>query len=321
MVQRFALPVLLASLATLATTASAADTIASGSASVTGLSYHLIDLDPNDGIAPSITFNDSYVGIAADTGTSANQQFTPAGEWVRAPGDLFTSAPVNWTSSSGNVTGNYNSNSAAISTTLRGADLNAMATGLGGDGYSVTLTAASGMFYGKDEFPDYPGVLIAYNPGQSSFTLSANTALVIDGQWHVNASLDLNQLASGAFLNSIQANAWNAFVVNHVAAGVALQLDNGQDGVFAYNSVQYSQALDGNGPGELFSQRDSEQSDAPFSVQINNASASSANGMLILGAEADYSVSVAVPEPGTWVLMGLGLVGIGVVARRRRDLA
>lgn len=320
MIQRFALPVLLASLATMTSTASAADSIASGSASVTGLSYHLIDLDPTDGVAPSITFNDSYVGIAAVTTAWANNM-APVGEWVRTPGDLFTSAPANLVSSGGNVTGSYNTDSAAISTSLRGAELNAMATRFGEDAYSVTVTAASGMFYGKDEFPDYPGVLIAYNPGQSAFTLSANTALVVDGQWHVNAGLDLNQLTPGAFLDSIQANAWNAYFVNHVAAGVALVLDNGQDDVFAYNSVQLSQTLDGNGPGELFTQRVSDESDAPFSVQINNASAASANGMLILGAEADYSVSVAVPEPGTWALMGLGLVGIGAVARRRRDLA
>lgn len=319
MIQRFALPVLLASLATMTSTASAADAIASGSASVTGLSYHLIDLDPNDGVAPSITFNDSYVGIAAVTSAWANN-IAPVGEWVRTPGDLFTSAPASLVSSGGNVTGSYNTDSAAINTSLRGQELNAMATRFGGDGYSVTVTAASGMFYGKDEFPDYPGVLIAYNPGQSAFTLSANTALVVDGQWHVNAGLDLSQLAPGAFLDSIQANAWNAYFVNHVAAGVALALD-GVDSVFAYNSVQYSQTLDGNGPGKLFTQRDADQSDAPFSVQINNASASSVNGMLVLGAEADYTVSVAVPEPGTWALMGLGLVGIGAVARRGRDLA
>lgn len=321
MVHRFALPVLLASLATLASTASAADTIASGSASVTGLSYHLVDLDPNDGIAPSIIFNDSYVGIAAVTGTGTSQQLTPVSEWVRTPGDLFTSAPAALVSSSGNATGSYNSNSAAISTTLTGANLNAMPTDLGEYGYVKTLTAGSGMLYGKDEYPDYPGVLVPMNPGQSAFTLSANTALVIDGQWHVNAGLDLTQLAPGAFLNSVQANAWSAYFVNHVAAGVALKLDNDQDGVFAYNSIALSQSLDGNGLGELIIQRESDQNDAPFSVQIDNASSASANGMLILGAVADYTVSVAVPEPGTWALMGLGLMGVLVTAGKRRRAA
>lgn len=320
MIHRFALPVLLASLATMASTASAADAIASGSASVTGLSYHLIDLDPTDGIAPSITFNDSYVGIGAFTSPWANN-IAPVGEWVRTPGDLFSSAPASLVSSSGNVTGSYNPDSAAISTTLRGAELDVIATGFGGDGYSVTVTAASGMFYGRDEIPDFPGLWGPLNPGQSAFTLSANTALVVDGQWHVNAGLDLTQLTPGAFLDGIQANAWSSYFFSHVAAGVALMLDNGQDAVLAFNSVEFEQALDGNGPGELFTQRLSDQSDAPFSVQINNASTSSVNGMMVLGAEADYSVSVAVPEPGTWVLMGLGLVGIGAVARRRRDLA
>lgn len=318
MVHRFALPVLLACLAT---TASAADTIASGSASVTGLSYHLVDLDPNDGIAPSITFNDSYVGIGAVNGTGTLQQLSPVSEWVRTPGDLFTSAPAALTSSSGDATGSYNNNSASISTTLTGSSLNTMPTSLGEYGYVTTLTAASGMLFGKDEYPDYPGLLLPMNPGQSAFTLSANTALVIDGQWHVNASLDLNQLTSGAFLNSVQSNAWSAYFVNHVAAGVALQLDNGQDPVYAYNSIGLSQSLDGNGLGELSIQRVSDLNDAPFSVQIDNASTSSANGLLILGAVADYAVSVSVPEPGTWALMGLGLMGIGSVARRRRDLA
>lgn len=308
MIQRLVLPVLFASLAA---TASAADGIvASGSASVTGLSYHLIDLDPTDGIAPSITFTGSYVGVGSVTSTWSDSpwSFVPVGDSVHTPGDLFSSAPASYASSSGNVTGGYSSNSAAINTSLSMTDFNALASAGSEGGYGVILTAASGMFFGRDDHPDYPGVWVPLNPGQSAFTLSANTALVIDGQWHVNANLDLSQVTPGVFLN--------AFVTNHVSAGVALQLDDGKDGVFAYNSIGLQQSLDGNGPGELVIDRMSDAPDSPFSVQINNTSASSVNGALVLGAEADYNVRVSVPEPGTWALMGLGLVATGLVSGR-----
>lgn len=317
MIQRFVLPVLLASLAS---TASAADGIvASGAASVTGLSYHLIDLDPTDGIAPSITFNDSYVGIGAVTGTWINQ-YQVTGESTRTPGDLFTATPANFVSSSGNVTGSYNTDSASINTGLRASDLNAMASSHGTDGYSVSVTAASGMFFGRDELPDYPGVWFPLNPGQSAFTLSANTALVIDGQWHVNTGLDLSQVQPGAFIDSIQANGWSANFVSHSAAGAVLQLD-GMDAVVAWNSHDLRQSLDANGLGEVFTNNENDQADSPFSIQINNTGTSSANGFLALGAAADYTVTVAVPEPGTWALMGLGLVGVLVTAGKRRRAA
>ncbi|KGM40393.1 hypothetical protein JY96_11110 [Aquabacterium sp. NJ1] len=319
MIQRFVLPVLLASLVS---TASAADGIvASGAASVTGLSYHLIDLDPTDGIAPSITFNDSYVGIGVVTSTWTPQS-QATGESTRTPGDLFTATPADFVSSSGNVTGSYNTNSATINSSLRASDLNAMASSYGTDGYTVSVTAASGMFFGRDETPDVPGVWFPFNPGQSAFTLSANTALVIDGQWHVNTGLDLTQVQPGAFIDSIQANGWSANFDSHSSAVVALQLDDGNEGgVFAWNSHDLTQSLDGNGLGELFTNNVNDQADSPFSVQINNTGTSSVNGFLALGATADYKVTVAVPEPGTWALMGLGLVGVLVTAGKRRRAA
>lgn len=322
MFQRFVVSALLASLAA---SASAADLLpVSARASVSGLSYHLVDLDPTDGVTPWIKFNGSYVGAGSFSneglGSVYDRAYTVDGSVNSS--DVFSAAPTNYVSANGLVTASYGPGTAAVSSQLDSNELNRVAgnalvlTGTG-DTYNLETVGVAGMAFGDILAPELPGVPLP-SPTSWAFTLSANTALVIDGQWHVDAHLDLSQVKAGAFLNGVQAT-----VTSFAAAGVMVgDIFNGEKGMdVAFNNVQLSQSIDANGVGALDARWLGEpQTDGSFSVRFDNVGIDAFNGGLIAGGITEHQLLLtpAIPEPATWALMALGLTGLVATQRSRQ---
>ncbi|RTL30333.1 MAG: PEP-CTERM sorting domain-containing protein [Burkholderiales bacterium] len=335
MVQRLALSALLLSLASSVHAADVPSPV-TGSASITGLSYHLVNLDPSDGITPWIQFQSgTYVGLGSLVNTGYD--YLPIGSGSSATtdahttnGDIFTAPGANYVSGSGEVNASYGP--AGTSVTVRvNAD---QYSNLGGVGafdpshaiYNSTLLGASGMAYGSS-FSPLLGVNLPNPMGttDTSFTLSPHTLLVIDGQMQSNAAVDLTTLKSGPLLDGISAGSYTLNVTLMAANGVVLADANGQVVDQFINTATGSQARDQTGVlvnAAAIPPTDASQS--PFSVQFSNDSAEAVKGGLVIGSGVasmtQFSIA-AVPESSTWVLMGLGLLGVAVAARRQERRA
>lgn len=333
MVQRLALSALLLSLASSVHAADVPSPV-TGSASITGLSYHLVNLDPSDGITPWIQFqNGTYVGLGSAVYTGYD--YLPIGSGSSATtdahtstGDIFTAPGANYVSGSGEVNASYGP--AGTSVTMRvNAD---QYSNLGGVGafdpshaiYNSSLLGVSGMAYGSNFYP-LLGVNVPNPTGnETSFTLSPHTLLVIDGQMQSNAAVDLTTLKNGPLLDGISAGSYTLNVTSVAASAVVLTDANGNGVDQALNTAFGYQTRDQTGVVVDAANPPTSASQSPFSVKFSNDSADAVKGGLLIGSGvasmSQFSIT-AVPEFSTWALMGLGLIGVAVAARRQERRA
>lgn len=292
--------------------AAAASYVAEGSATVTGLTYRLIDLDPDDGIAPWVQFNSlSRIEI----GYSVNR-----GEPVVSPvgGGLFSTQNGSLSSPDGSV------------------DVLASNSGL-----SVRTVLSTEAYAPGAEPEQFAGAQLAYWPDDSSvpvqsyaLALSARTALVIEAEATAMATVNTALLSGTAFSQAftedqdvnIEQRAltflsfWSGGFTE-VPDDFALQYGL-VDTVDAYTSVLLSA-----------SDTDTRSMSKTLSVGYYNGGAESVELGLDFAMQSWASTSVftrwtpppvdpgtppAVPEAGTQALMLLGLSGLALAARRRR---
>lgn len=292
------------------------------SASVTGLSYHLIDLDPNDGIAPSIQFHNSYVltGDAKASGTTGvlNDNLVS--------GDLFSSTGGTYQSSSGEVLATYSPASLTGNVQLSSAsvqNLNGTDGGAVGDTARYFWGGGVGTGFGTTTYVDgisAPVPIPMPAVGDSAFTLSAHTALVIDGVAKVSTSVDLTKVASGALLDGIHTGALTADLYSD-AGVMAFVIDaNGNSGDSFQLFSSSAQSLGPAGVLAIEGKPLSDSNETPFSLRIDNTTADLLNSGFLLGVGGQATLNVhvvPVPEPASWAAMALGLVGLFGVARSR----
>ncbi|RZI86680.1 MAG: PEP-CTERM sorting domain-containing protein [Rubrivivax sp.] len=152
-----------------------------------------------------------------------------------------------------------------------------------------------------------------------NYTVSANTRLVLSGTWSFQSSSNLEKVAS---LPASTAGVY-ADVYMNIGWTHALVDLNGT----SWDSVAELEAAEAaaNPTGSAFATSDANggPSSQTLSAAVDNTSATAQRGFLvlnqsILGYVADYSHVSPAPEPGTYALMGLGLVGIAWAARRRQ---
>ena len=227
-------------------------------AALSNVHIQLIDLDPNDGIAPAVTFLSPGTTLVAMTQVDG-------GDWVQT----F-------------ITGN------------QGEPLGPLAAQVGSVSVSSTLLPGN-LFAGAG-----PTVLASATVGdlnaggwgnghaiQSQFTLSANTRLVMTADASVNVS--------GA--EGTAAYAYGQLVLQ--------KLD-----FSSFSIVAIQASLD---PGSSWP-----YIPAPATLQasFDNGTGVSMDGWI--SAIASASVTTAVPEPGSYALMLLGLGLLGHRVRRKR---
>lgn len=302
--------------------------VAQASVTLSGLSFQLIDLTPGDGIAPSLSFQTEGV---IDSWNSVYDEASDS--WLHSgptySNSLLPTTPVNYTTPDGLSTVTSTSTSVTLQSQLPLSQVLPPlsppdGTGTGNYAYQWTET-------GTDLVVGAPFV-----GGYQSFTLGAGTGLVLQGTLSTHITVDSSAVqnemeangyetwhlegsgrSSGSFVMTAKTNA--LFDIDGNYTGQVLQQGNNVylDGArwFWYGSNEDNTMLN-----------QSESQDFEFTVV--NFGDSTLTGVLALQLDVYSNVGVSagrfittIPEPSTYALMGLGLVGIAAVARRRRHTA
>jgi hypothetical protein len=263
--------------------------ITTSSVSVTGLTYHLEDLDPTDDITPSLTPLDTVTLLRLTTTGQPMQEATMTASPFESVSGLQLA------DTQGRTSGQLAQGAITLSSEIRLADLARMTTE-GGDGTSVFFRTAAEA--------DYPGDI------QTSgvWTLSPGTRLVIDGTMQAQAHTDLS-----AALGTSQANGqlWG-----FSSAVLSIWLNN--DSTNANGVVQSLQHVTGGSIQATDGFVPDMQTVQPLHLVFENWDSAPTGVSLQFNVAADSAIQALVPEPGTWALMALGLVGVAAAAGQRR---
>lgn len=276
------------------------------SATLTGLTYKLVDLDPTDGVTPWVRFSTQ---ATLDAGAASSTFNTPVNSFLPSTTQTLSSTDGLSTAAAGP---NQMSSSAALklsnlpfssSPTSSSSSADATTTGV--------IDATTGL-------------------PASAITLSAHTRLVITGTVNLQTTRDFNALQTA--LNASTADHLVIYGDSNSSATISLVINGGTDAevvdsfVLGNPSSSFSGSLYRNAGPIGFSMTDSYASGAsPFSVQVDNTAKSSAlldfyasiGGANSVGVTGVYLSSPAVPEPSTYLLTGLGLAAAGAVASKR----
>lgn len=299
---------------------------ASASAQITGLAYRLVDLNPNDGIAPTITFNNAISTSVNHTNYNVNDGNNSVYDYGAPYTGLLPDTAINTSLKSESATATSQGFTASASASTDEAFAHIDPANRSQESFSVRSDASLSVDPGQfDENLNTP----------ISITLSANTALYITGVANVKGQFDKDAfMAQAASMpGSHDAYIW-AF--DMLGANASLSL-----GTYAYeydaagnviaSTINSSLAQLTNAYGETNFDRA-----RSLDVQFANLTSSDANVMLRIQTSAyanlegslDFRDVIidpippvtppSIPEPSTYLLMGLGLVGVGLARKRAR---
>ena len=305
--------------------------VAQASVTLSGLSFQLIDLTPGDGIAPSLTFQTEGV---IDSWNSVYDEASDS--WLHSgptySNSLLPSTPVNYTSPDGLSTVTSTANSVTLQSQLPLSQILPPLNPPDGSGTGDYVYNGIGSNTDLAVGAPYPGEY-------QSFTLGAGTGLVLRGTLSRHITLD-----SGAIQSAMEANGYDTWSLNGGGGGGATFMMAAQssewfdaEGNYTGGSLLQANQL------ELFDSRSMEHGAGldntmllldgaqAFEFTVVNFGDSDLTGLIALQLTVGSDVSLyaqrfsgitpAIPEPSTYALMGLGLVGIAAVARRRRHTA
>ncbi|MGC4061867.1 MAG: PEP-CTERM sorting domain-containing protein [Aquabacterium sp.] len=295
--------------------AAASPVISTVTSRLSNLQIELIDLAPNDGIAPSITFNGSGVWDAYGG--------TPVTLYSNG---LLPSSTVTHTSTDGSTVLTASPSGIEITSQLTYDALQSNAAETAYDGY-YRINGSLGIGHGLDLTN-----LSAPDLGPS-FTLSPHTLAIVRGNLSTSWTLDGQAIASQL---DPKYSTWSVTALGSPNVEVGLQYGtefrdaNGgiQGGVYAGGDAALSPPVYSVAGSDNTSFQ-SNQASHDFMFSIANVGDGSEAGTVAMSISTGLTYTVSgfgidpngviagIPEPGTWMLMGLGLVGIALARRQR----
>lgn len=316
--------------------------LATGSVSLSNIAFKLESLAPQPGASTWIQFGQSLgdtvyeqqgwaytsgqVLREAETGNPVTPYWQDA--YFNAP---LPSQAINLASTDGTGTVSVGPN--GLSSTIRvGADALSKATtwdGAGNKVFEVQNRAASGAtLYDHPMSINYETGAITlqpWSPMQSvQFTLSAHTRLVLEGDAAAQASLAAGMMVPWDEPNSAYNPSVSAFAQLGIGRGtLSRPLADSYASWFDYVADMqdaYAWTWDGVGVHNTMDPATLDPVSRHLSVALVNDSDTEMTGLFYMSVSTSASLLQpldvpAIPEPSTYMLMGLGLVGL--VLRRR----
>ncbi|TBO28391.1 hypothetical protein EYS42_15420 [Aquabacterium lacunae] len=284
--------VLAAFLPALATASAEEPVLAAASAQLLGLQYRLVDLDPNDGIDPSITFasnNEAYLMVDQSFGRTINRskaRFTPLlpADGEKSVGDYGDMAV-------------YNSEGLSAFANVKASE----AVQLYPERYPVASADGRATIVSRG----YPKGYLSMNPAPvQTWTMSPHTALIVEGRALLSATNDAETLLPSTNTQQVQ-----------VGSGGRVMLSLGVEWGDPDLDVVFARSTSGIG-----------LIDESFSLRLDNAEGSVMKGLLGFEVTASAGVGIrtlagVVPEPSQWALylMGLALMPLAVAHQRKKQ--
>jgi hypothetical protein len=308
--------------------AHAADSVlVSSTATLSNLTYQLIDLDPTDGITPWAKFSiGGFIGagnIDTDTGYLSASGLGPNQTLITALPD-------------GSASASAGPNQLQVYTSIRTSDvLPFNSANIDYYTYQPYVAKAGSSSAGGGYDPDTGAAL-------PSVTLSANTLLVIKGSASLQQTTDFTSLqaalaasGSGADYLTVDANS-NTSITAHLLSITNTPEGSNANGsdlnLYAPYSYAYGTIHATPQDGDVSLTSSFESGLSPFKLTLANTDTTSLDADLTATIATSSSLRVtavypytqppqpAVPEPSTYVLTGLGLLAAGAVARKRSSL-
>lgn len=274
------------------------------SVSVSNLSYKLTDLSISDGIKPSLTTmpeSNFWTYAIPDHLDSADTVGTD-----RQAGSQFDGSSASVALSNGQGSAAKMGNAQHADTAL---SMGALTSFTSLQGYS--LNAESGV------------------STQASFKLSAHSLLVITGDLVVKSQIDaapVSAIPANSDGRTLTVNSGASFgMVLTTSAGIQLTSDASKVTSDQFNTYQQwlwadtsTQSFNAAGAGVLTASNN--VPGGKFQLEIRNDT----NGTIAFDLDSYSYVRVgtttALPEPGTWALMAMGLLGVFAAGKRRQGL-
>lgn len=299
-----------------------ATNVAVGKATLSKLSYKLTDTDTKDGVAAAIRLN---IGPYDGTDLAIHEEvFNGLGSKQNSAGDTVQGS--DFLTSKGVVTlGSMPLTTAAkVGTTLTAQSgfTNAEARTILNGPYAMDARAGESSIFAERVAKVEPYSLSDVAPGLA-FDLAPHTSVTFFGNFEVSTSVDMGALFNSEAFAKARANdatlkvSSTAYVTMSIGPYESPELLASDGPQFVERVASRKGTLDSH--GHLTMLGDTPATKGLLKLTYTNTTDQVVSKFLRFDLDATTTLRVlAVPEPGTWSLMALGLAGVAVVSRQRR---